>query len=213
MSGSVLYKFKSSTAQSAVHFEGPHIALAELRAAIVRDNHIVKGRDFFLLELSNAQTGEVYAENALVNRNTAVLVKRVPLQRREAIESKGGETDLEASEAAAVATGAGDGDAAAGGADDAAAGAAGADAPNACATAAAAAPAPPPPTFGGSYGTQLIDPLSQTVFVDAVITTCCGTSFSKEVSARTPTTAERERERDEREREEGERRVPFPACT
>ena len=189
MSGSVLYKFKSSTAQSAVHFEGPHIALAELRAAIVRDNHIVKGRDFFLLELSNAQTGEVYAENALVGRNTAVLVKRVPLQRREAIESKGGETDLEAGEAASHAAGAGDGDAAAGATDDAAAGraagAADADAPNACATAGTAAAAPPPPpTFGGAYGTQLIDPLSQTVFVDAVITTCCGTSFSKEVSAR-----------------------------
>ena len=95
MSGSVLYKFKSSTAQNAVHFDGPHIALAELRAAIVRDNHIVKGKDFFLLELSNAQTGEVYAEDALIGRNTAVLVKRVPLTRREAIESKGGETDLD----------------------------------------------------------------------------------------------------------------------
>ena len=36
------------------------------------------------------------AEDALIGRNTAVLVKRVPLQRREAIESKGGETDLDA---------------------------------------------------------------------------------------------------------------------
>ena len=88
MAGQVAYKFKSSTTVQTVNFDGPHIALAELRAAIVRDNHIVKGRDFFLLELSNAQTGEIYAEDALVGRNTSVLVKRVPLQRREAIESR-----------------------------------------------------------------------------------------------------------------------------
>ena len=86
MSGSVLYKFKSSTTQHTVHFDGPHIPLAELRAAIVRDNHIVKGRDFFDLELSNAQTGEVYAEDALIGRNTAVLVRRVPQYQVESIQ-------------------------------------------------------------------------------------------------------------------------------
>ena len=84
---SVLYKFKSSNDQKTVHFEGPHIALKELRAAIVKDNRInLTGRDIFLLELSNAQTHEVYGEDSLVARNTAVLVKRVPMQRREAIE-------------------------------------------------------------------------------------------------------------------------------
>ena len=55
MSSSLVYKFKSSTAQHSVHFDGPHIPLGELRAQIVRDQHIVKGRDFFVLELSNAQ--------------------------------------------------------------------------------------------------------------------------------------------------------------
>ena len=177
MSGStVLYKFKSSTDQHTVHFEGPHIALNELRAAIVQEHHIVKGRDFFLLELSNAQTGEVYGEDGLIGRNTAVLVKRVPLQRREAIESKGGETDLDAAAKSLSAPAEGD-----------EAGSTGNEAGNA---APAAEPEPPPavsyvpPTFGGQYGQQLIDPLSGTVFEDAVITTCCGTSFSKEVRQR-----------------------------
>ena len=168
MAGQVAYKFKSSTTVQTVNFDGPHIALAELRAAIVRDNHIVKGRDFFLLELSNAQTGEIYAEDALVGRNTSVLVKRVPLQRREAIESKGGGTDgtdITAAANAAAPTAASN--------------------PDAASTHAAghvrrgspiiSAPAPPPaPTIGGAnYTMQLIDPLTNSVFVDAVITTCC----------------------------------------
>ena len=84
----IQYKFKSSNAQHSVQFDGPHIPLAELRAKIVADNHIVKGRDFFVLELSNAQTGEVYGENSLVGRNTAVLVKRVPLTRQEPIQAR-----------------------------------------------------------------------------------------------------------------------------
>ena len=73
MSGTVLYKFKSSNDQKTVHFEGPHIPLAELRAKIVSDNNIVKGRDFFLLELTNAQTGEVYAEDSLVEDSSWAL--------------------------------------------------------------------------------------------------------------------------------------------
>ena len=32
---------------------------------------------------------------------------------------------------------------------------------------------------GGSYGTKLICPLSGQMFVDAVITTCCGSSSSR----------------------------------
>ena len=177
MAGQVAYKFKSSTTVQTVNFDGPHIALAELRAAIVRDNHIVKGRDFFLLELSNAQTGEIYAEDALVGRNTSVLVKRVPLQRREAIESKGGGTDgtdITAAANAAAPTAASNPDAAS---THAAAATSAAVAPI------ISAPAPPPaPTIGGAnYTMQLIDPLTNSVFVDAVITTCCGKSFSKEV--------------------------------
>ena len=53
--GSILYKFKSSTAEHSVQFDGPHIPLAELRAKIVADNNIVKGKDIFILQLSNAQ--------------------------------------------------------------------------------------------------------------------------------------------------------------
>lgn len=44
------------------------------------------------------------------------------------------------------------------------------------------APAPAPaaaPHKGGNYAAKLIDPLSGALFVDAVIVTCCGTSFSK----------------------------------
>ena len=75
---SIYYKFKSSNAQHSVQFDGPHIAVAELRAEIVKAQNIVTtNRDMFMIELSNAQTGEVYGEDALVPRNTAVLVKRV----------------------------------------------------------------------------------------------------------------------------------------
>ncbi|KOO33764.1 retinoblastoma-binding protein, partial [Chrysochromulina tobinii] len=79
------YKFKSSNDTFSVKFDGPHIPLIELREKIVAEQKIVKGKDLFVLELSNAQTGEVYEENALIPRNTAVLVKRVPQLRREAI--------------------------------------------------------------------------------------------------------------------------------
>ena len=79
------YKFKSSNDTFSVKFDGPHIPLIELREKIVAEQKIVKGKDLFVLELSNPQTGEVYEENALIPRNTAVLVKRVPQLRREAI--------------------------------------------------------------------------------------------------------------------------------
>lgn len=112
MTSSLLYKYKATNAQYAVHFDGPHISVPELREQITRDSKIVKGRDFFELEISNAQTGEVrraavkrltaaslpssssvppatqvYGESAFVGRNTSVLVRRVPLHRREAIKS------------------------------------------------------------------------------------------------------------------------------
>ena len=51
------------------------IGIDELREIIVRDQRIVKGRDFFELELSNAQTGEVFAEGSQIPRSSAVLVR------------------------------------------------------------------------------------------------------------------------------------------
>ena len=179
------YKFKSSTETYSVRFDGPHIPLLELRAKIVAEQNIVKGRDLFVLELSNAQTGEVYDEEALIPRNTAVLVKRVPQQRREAIVGAVGD---DGSKGGANPTG--DEQSVGGSAPadvigvDGGKGGATMPAPGAAAAEAAARAAAAARAGFGTYGTKLIDPLSGCVFVDAVITTCCGTSFSKEPLAR-----------------------------
>ena len=194
MSSVLYYKFKSSNDQYAVHFDGPHIGVVELRAQIVKDRKIVtNNRDMFLIELSNAQTGEVYGEEALVGRNTAVLVKRVPMQRREPIQGQaaGGETnvddlDAESQQQADAATG--DASSATGGAG----GAGGADADGNLAIGfnggaygmGAAQQMPRPLSTCGMYGAKLVCPLSNSVFVDAVITMCCGASFSKEPLSR-----------------------------
>ena len=173
------YKFKSSNDTFSVKFDGPHIPLIELREKIVAEQKIVKGKDLFVLELSNAQTGEVYEENALIPRNTAVLVKRVPQLRREAIV--GTAVDEEGAGQGSGNVGTGD-PSEAGNADssDVVAAAAMLPVPGIAAAEAAARAAAAARAGGGSYGTKLIDPLSGRVFVDAVITTCCGTSFSKE---------------------------------
>lgn len=173
------YKFKSSNDTFSVKFDGPHIPLIELREKIVAEQKIVKGKDLFVLELSNPQTGEVYEENALIPRNTAVLVKRVPQLRREAIVGTAVDEEGAGQGSGIVGTGepteAGNADSS-----DVVAAAAMLPVPGIAAAEAAARAAAAARAGGGSYGTKLIDPLSGRVFVDAVITTCCGTSFSKE---------------------------------
>ena len=91
----VHYKFKSSVEEHSIDFTGPHITLNDLKKQIIEERKINKGRDFFELELTHAQSGLVYTDNALIGRNTAVLVRRVPVHHREPIQSaRGSETDI-----------------------------------------------------------------------------------------------------------------------
>ena len=167
----VHYKFKSSREQQSVFFNGPHITCLDLRQEIIRESKIVKGRDFFELELSNAQTGEVYAMADLIGRNTSVLVRRVPVQRAAPIRSKfEGEASTPLSRDASMTEALTDGVV-----PTAAAGPSGATtsgpvfAPlNNAPPAPAPAPAPAQPQRS-AYASKLICPLTGTVFQDAVI--------------------------------------------
>lgn len=85
--GVVLFKFKSSVEQHTVHFDGPHISVSSLKREIAATCKL-PANDQYLLELSNAQTAEVFADDANVCRNVAVLVRRVPMHRRAPIQSK-----------------------------------------------------------------------------------------------------------------------------
>ena len=94
-SSTVQYKFKSQTAVHTVQFDGPSIRVLDLKAEIIRTQGINK--DMWAksdLEISNAQTSEVFAPDSSVGRNVAVLVRRVPAQRRAPITSKIMEREL-----------------------------------------------------------------------------------------------------------------------
>lgn len=54
---SVHYKFKSSLEYDTITFDGLHISLKDLKAAIVQQKKIGKGTDFDL-QVTNAQTKE-----------------------------------------------------------------------------------------------------------------------------------------------------------
>ena len=91
----VHYKFKSSTNQSRVQFVGATISVLDLKHSILQDCGLVKGRDVLDLELSDADTGVVYENDTSVGRDKAVLVKRVPIVRREALVSQRGDTSID----------------------------------------------------------------------------------------------------------------------
>ena len=121
------------------------------------------------LELTHAQTGTVFADDALVDRNTAVLVRRVPIHHRAPIVSqRGQDTEINIADAPASEK-----------APSAAAETAPPQAETAPAPAAAPAPAEPKQVSAG-YAAKLICPLTRQRYVEAVIVTCCGTSFSKQ---------------------------------
>ena len=200
MSSSVVYKFKASNQQHSIHFDGPHIPVHDVRAQIIRDGRIDIGHASFDLELSNAQTGDVYGERALIARNTAVLVRRVPMHRRAPIESQhssmtgiGLSPRLQSTENSPVlqksVTHVGDvGEAGPSDTALAVVNHVAVDAPDAPRESSAAVSAgsslihprsAPAPKGGGKYAAKLMCPLSRGLFVEAVIVTCCGTSFSK----------------------------------
>ncbi|XP_068650067.1 E3 ubiquitin ligase PQT3-like [Aristolochia californica] len=74
----VYYKFKSAKDYDSVPIDGHFISVAILKEKIFESKHLGRGTDFDLM-ISNAQTNEEYADEAmLIPKNTSVLVRRVP---------------------------------------------------------------------------------------------------------------------------------------
>ncbi|KAG9452001.1 hypothetical protein H6P81_004905 [Aristolochia fimbriata] len=74
----VYYKFKSAKDYDSVPIDGHFISVATLKEKIFESKHLGRGTDFDLM-VSNAQTNEEYADEAmLIPKNTSVLVRRVP---------------------------------------------------------------------------------------------------------------------------------------
>lgn len=85
---SIHYKFRSSVDYDTLTFEGPNISLKDLIDAIMLQKKIGKNSDF-TLEVTNAQTKEVYQDqDFMVPRNTSVVVKRVPVARLAPVTGK-----------------------------------------------------------------------------------------------------------------------------
>ncbi|XP_063362060.1 E3 ubiquitin-protein ligase RBBP6 isoform X3 [Cydia amplana] len=79
---SVHYKFKSALDYDTVTFDGLHISVGDLKAAISQQKRIGKTSDFDL-QITNAQTKEVYSDDGtLIPKNTSLLVARVPLSQQ-----------------------------------------------------------------------------------------------------------------------------------
>ncbi|ODM96847.1 E3 ubiquitin-protein ligase RBBP6, partial [Orchesella cincta] len=71
--------FKAALDFSTVTFDGIHISVSELKKSIIDQKRLGKNADFDL-QIINAQTKEVYNdENALIPKNTSVIVARVPI--------------------------------------------------------------------------------------------------------------------------------------
>ncbi|KAL1494030.1 hypothetical protein ABEB36_009699 [Hypothenemus hampei] len=76
---SVHYRFKSALEYDTITFDGLHISVKDLKNAIIQQKRIGKSTDFDL-RITNAQTEEVYEdENALIPKNTSLLIARVPV--------------------------------------------------------------------------------------------------------------------------------------
>lgn len=102
---SVYYKFNSELNYSYVEFDGLHIAVSDLKKAILHQKRLGKTADFDLLvsapssvieassfifadisyslQISNAQTKEEYKEEkCLIPKNTSLIVARIPLSNQ-----------------------------------------------------------------------------------------------------------------------------------
>ncbi|XP_066261966.1 E3 ubiquitin-protein ligase RBBP6-like isoform X2 [Euwallacea similis] len=76
---SVHYRFKSALEYDTITFDGLHISVKDLKNAIIQQKRIGKSTDFDL-RITNAQTGEIYEdENALIPKNTSLLIARIPV--------------------------------------------------------------------------------------------------------------------------------------
>merc|ERR1739848_577753 len=90
VSSSIHYRFKATSEYATITFDGPSITVHELREAIMESNRMAKSPSH-TLEITNAQTKEVYQlDSFMVPKNSSVIVKRVPLQRPEAVTAATG---------------------------------------------------------------------------------------------------------------------------
>ncbi|XP_062470752.1 E3 ubiquitin-protein ligase RBBP6-like isoform X2 [Pezoporus occidentalis] len=72
----VHYKFSSKLNYDTVTFDGLHISLCDLKRQIMGREKL-KAADCDL-QITNAQTKEEYTEDALIPKNSLVIVKRIP---------------------------------------------------------------------------------------------------------------------------------------
>eukprot|EP00111_Clytia_hemisphaerica_P004788 TCONS_00013764-protein len=80
---SIHYKFRSSLEYDTITFDGQAVSLSELREAIMKQKKIAQSPNY-TLEIINAQTKEVYnTDESMVQKNSSVVVRRVPVQRLE----------------------------------------------------------------------------------------------------------------------------------
>eukprot|EP00268_Persea_americana_P014715 TRINITY_DN165_c0_g2_i1.p1 TRINITY_DN165_c0_g2~~TRINITY_DN165_c0_g2_i1.p1 ORF type:complete len:823 (-),score=189.05 TRINITY_DN165_c0_g2_i1:283-2751(-) len=95
----VYYKFKSAKDYDSVPIDGHFISVANLKEKIFESKHLGRGTDFDLM-VSNAQTNEEYADEAmLIPKNTSVLVRRVPGRPRMPIVTERAEPKASESKA------------------------------------------------------------------------------------------------------------------
>ncbi|XP_061208236.1 E3 ubiquitin-protein ligase RBBP6-like isoform X2 [Neopsephotus bourkii] len=70
------YKFFSKLNYDTVTFSGLDISLCDLKCKIMRKEKLKAANCD--LQISNAQTKEEYTEDALIPKNSSVIVKRIP---------------------------------------------------------------------------------------------------------------------------------------
>ncbi|ESN93488.1 hypothetical protein HELRODRAFT_103401, partial [Helobdella robusta] len=81
MTSTVHFKFKSSLEFETLSFTGSEISVADLKKEIINIKNMGKLMENFDLNITNAQTREDYKPDAMVPRNSSVVVARVPVLR------------------------------------------------------------------------------------------------------------------------------------
>mmetsp|Transcript_2500 Transcript_2500/g.4201 ORF Transcript_2500/g.4201 Transcript_2500/m.4201 type:complete len:160 (+) Transcript_2500:241-720(+) len=88
MSSTIRFKFKAAKDFEVISFNGMGLRVFDLKRRVVEKRQMNKGLDFEL-QVTNANTSEVYSDdNAMVSKNTDVIVKRMPAMRGMGILSR-----------------------------------------------------------------------------------------------------------------------------